>query len=124
MGITLGAAAFARAAAPLVEFTADLNLDEFLQKHYTELTESELDGVLRRLEAETLQEYGTSVQIRDVPAQAEDRVTVEEPRMASMQIGGRYPLEELEEGRRLVLRRSSHALFGYGTSIEVRVTVD
>ena len=69
MGITLGAAAFAKAAAPLVQFAKGVSLDEFLQKHYRELTKRELEQVLRRLEEETQAEYGKAVQIRDARAQ-------------------------------------------------------
>lgn len=66
-GVTLGAAAFAKASAPLVEFAKDVSLDEFLQKHYQELSAEELTAALKRLEDETEQEYGRAVEIRDVP---------------------------------------------------------
>lgn len=69
IGVTLGAAAFAKAAGPLVEFAADISLDEFLQKHYRELSRDEMNLILRRLEDETRRDYGRSVQIRDVRAQ-------------------------------------------------------
>ena len=62
----LGAAAFARAMAPLKEFTADLSVDEFLQRHYREMTPEVMLQVLARLEAETLEEYGAEVNIEDV----------------------------------------------------------
>jgi molybdopterin-containing oxidoreductase family iron-sulfur binding subunit len=68
-GATLGAAAFAKAAAPLVEFSQDLSLDEFLQKHYRELSPSELGQVFARLEEEARRDYGADVKIRDVRAQ-------------------------------------------------------
>ena len=42
-GATLGAAAFAHAMAPLTEWTKDLSVNEFLQKHYKELTRKFLD---------------------------------------------------------------------------------
>lgn len=66
LGATLGAGAFAHAMAPLTEWTADLSLDEFLQKHYKELSKEELDAVLRRLEDETERNYGQKVSIRDI----------------------------------------------------------
>lgn len=69
-GVTLGAAAFAKASAPLVEFARGINLDEFLQKHYRELSQGELAQVLTRLEEDTLAKHGRSVTIRDTPAQA------------------------------------------------------
>lgn len=65
LGATLGAAAFARALAPLAEWTADLSVEEFLQKHYKELTPEELRQVLTRLEEETQEEYGAEVTISD-----------------------------------------------------------
>jgi Fe-S-cluster-containing dehydrogenase component len=65
-GATLGAAAFARALAPITEWTDDLSVDGFLQRHYKELDRAEMEVVLRRLEAETLDQYGASVQIEDV----------------------------------------------------------
>ena len=65
MGLTLGAAAFAKAIAPLTQWSADLTLDEFLQKHYKELSQGELEKVLERLEAETKEEYGATVDIND-----------------------------------------------------------
>ncbi len=64
-GATLGAGAFARSIAPITEWTADLSVDAFLQRHYKELTRDEMDVVLRRLEAETVEEYGVSVSIDD-----------------------------------------------------------
>jgi Fe-S-cluster-containing dehydrogenase component len=69
-GITLGAAAFAKASAPLVEFARDVSLDEFLQKHYRELSAEELETVLRRIEEETLASHGREVHVTDTPAQA------------------------------------------------------
>lgn len=64
-GITLGAAAFARAAAPLTEFVSNISLDEFLQKHYRELSDDELNEVLARLERDALEEHGRHVSIKD-----------------------------------------------------------
>jgi Fe-S-cluster-containing dehydrogenase component len=45
IGATLGAAAFAKAIAPLTEWTRDLSVDEFLQKHYRELSPVEMELV-------------------------------------------------------------------------------
>lgn len=64
-GATLGAAAFARALAPLTEWTDDLSVDDFLQRHYKELDRGEMEQVLRRLEDDTLAEYGAAVSISD-----------------------------------------------------------
>jgi Fe-S-cluster-containing dehydrogenase component len=66
LGATLGAAAFARAMAPLAELTASTSVGEFLQKHYKELSRDELHAVLRRLEGETERRYGREVTIRDL----------------------------------------------------------
>jgi Fe-S-cluster-containing dehydrogenase component len=67
-GATLGAAAFARALAPLRAWSADLTLDQFLARHYKELTPEDLGAVLRGLEAKTEREYGRTVSIRDIRA--------------------------------------------------------
>ncbi len=69
-GATLGAAAFAKAIAPIVSWTSDLSLDEFLQRHYRELSKDELDRVMARLEAEAKRDYGADVEISDVRPQA------------------------------------------------------
>lgn len=64
-GATLGVAAFARALAPLTEWTDELTVDGFLQRHYKELSFGEMEKVLRRLEAETEADYGATVSISD-----------------------------------------------------------
>lgn len=64
-GATLGLAAFATAVAPLAEWASDVTLDEFLQSHYRELSDDELKDVIKRLEAETKDEYGADVSISD-----------------------------------------------------------
>ena len=65
-GVTLGAAAFARAVAPVTEWVDDLSVEGFLQKHYQELSKDEMHATLRRLEREQEEEYGRTVQIQDV----------------------------------------------------------
>ncbi|MCB9743905.1 MAG: 4Fe-4S dicluster domain-containing protein [Alphaproteobacteria bacterium] len=65
LGATLGAAAFARAIAPLTALSDDLTMDEILQRHYKELSYSDMERVLRRLEQKTLEEYGAVVHIED-----------------------------------------------------------
>lgn len=67
-GATLGLAAFGVAIQPLLEWTADLSVDEFLQKHYRELSNQEKQAVFRRLEEETKRDYGTDVTISDPQA--------------------------------------------------------
>jgi len=66
LGATLGAGAFARTMAPLASWSKDLSMGEFLQKHYSEMTPEEMQGVLRRLESDTKREYGRDVNIRDI----------------------------------------------------------
>lgn len=65
LGATLGAAAFARAMAPLKSFAENLSMDEFLQRHYRELSEPELREIFARLEAQTARDYGATVKISD-----------------------------------------------------------
>ncbi len=63
VGATLGITAFAKALAPITEWTKDISVDEFLQKHYKELNKSELAEVIKRMEQETLENYGREVHI-------------------------------------------------------------
>jgi len=64
-GATLGAAAFAKAIAPLTEWAADLSVDEFVQKHYKQMSKDDLAGVIARLESEAKSDYGADVHIGD-----------------------------------------------------------
>ncbi len=61
----VGIAAFARAIAPVRAFTSKISRDQFLQRHYQELSAKDKEAVLARLEAWTKQEYGADVDIRD-----------------------------------------------------------
>jgi molybdopterin-containing oxidoreductase family iron-sulfur binding subunit len=67
LGGAVGAVAFAKAMEPLTGFTNDLTLDQFLQRHYKELDPDELAAVLRRIEADTLDKHGASVQVESAP---------------------------------------------------------
>ncbi len=69
LGVTLGAGAFARAIAPLAAWTEEQTLDQFLQKHYKELSREEMQAILRRLEEQTEKKYGAKVHIDDVRPQ-------------------------------------------------------
>lgn len=69
LGATLGAAAFARALAPLQSFATGMNVDEFLQRHYKELDPEALASVIARLEAQAQREFGKAVKIRDLRPQ-------------------------------------------------------
>ena len=66
-GATLGAAAYARALAPLTEWAETLSMDEFLQKHYKEFTKEDMARVIARLEQETKTNYGVDVTIAADP---------------------------------------------------------
>ncbi len=66
---TLGLAAYAKAIAPLTEWAANQSVDDFLQKHYRELSPVDLQIVLGRLEKETKANYGADVTITDIKAQ-------------------------------------------------------
>jgi molybdopterin-containing oxidoreductase family iron-sulfur binding subunit len=68
LGATLGAAAFAKAIAPLTDWAKDQSVDDFLQKHYKELDAEAKEKVFRRLEAETKELYGADVTINDPQA--------------------------------------------------------
>jgi len=65
LGATLGAGAFTAAVAPLQGFVEGMSLDQFLQKHYLELSKKEVEAVIARLELEVMQRYGKEVTIRD-----------------------------------------------------------
>lgn len=67
-GATLGLTAWAAAVSPLVEWAEDLNVDDFLQKHYKELTAEQKAAVFKRLEEETKKDYGADVDIGDPQA--------------------------------------------------------
>jgi Fe-S-cluster-containing dehydrogenase component len=68
-GATLGAAAFARAVAPLTSWEPAESVQGFLQKHYKEMTRLEMRAVLKRLEVETKDATGIDVHIADDQAQ-------------------------------------------------------
>ena len=65
VGITLGLAAFGKAVSPLATIPEKTSVDEFLQKHFKELTEEDKKNVFARLEAEAKEGYGADVTIGD-----------------------------------------------------------
>ena len=65
-GATLGAAAFATALAPLTEWSQDLSVAQFLQKHYREMSPAEMAQVLERITKDTLKHHGVQISISDV----------------------------------------------------------
>ena len=65
-GVTLGAAAFAKALAPLATWSRDnLSVEDFLQQHYRELDKEQLAKVLKHLEEDAKKNYGADVTITD-----------------------------------------------------------
>ncbi len=67
VGASLGAAAFAKAFAPLATMADGTTMDELLQKNYREMSQAELAEVIERLEADAKQTYGRDVSIKDPP---------------------------------------------------------
>jgi len=67
LGASLGASAFAYAAAPLRAFTNSLSLDQFLQTHFKELSNAELAATLERHERELRERTGVDAEIRADP---------------------------------------------------------
>ncbi len=67
LGATLGAGAFAMAMEPLRQLTASVTLDQFLQRHYRELTQEDLARTIERLERAARERFGRDVEIRDDP---------------------------------------------------------
>ena len=67
VGVTVGALAFVKAAAPLADFAGDITREEFMQKHYKELSTEEKADVLARIEADTASEFGAKVTVQDLP---------------------------------------------------------
>jgi len=60
---TLGAAAFARALAPLASWAEGMSKEEFLARHYKELGPAELKATLARIEADTKKKTGRDVKV-------------------------------------------------------------
>ncbi len=65
VGATLGAAAFAKAISPLTEWAAHESIDDFLQKHYRELSPVDMAVVLERIAQDTREDYGAEVEVAD-----------------------------------------------------------
>lgn len=65
LGGAVAATAFAKAVAPIAEFSRKLSVEQFLQKHYREMTPAERDEVLRRIEARTLEKHHRAVTVTD-----------------------------------------------------------
>lgn len=58
LGSTLGAGAFTAGMKPLTEWAKNISFDEFVQKHFKEMTPDELSHVIERLENEQNTKYG------------------------------------------------------------------
>lgn len=64
----IGAAAVGAAMGPLQTAAGNSSVQEFIQRHYKELSNDEMKVVLARLEEKTRERYGIDVTIEDVPA--------------------------------------------------------
>ncbi len=62
-GATLGASAFAAAIAPLTQWKPAESIDEFLSKHYKELSPDELAAMCRRFEDEAKRNQGLDIHV-------------------------------------------------------------
>lgn len=62
-GATLGAGAFAAAIAPLTQWKPAESVDEFLRRHYKELSPAELAEICRRVEADAKLVHGLDVHV-------------------------------------------------------------
>ena len=65
LGATLGLAAYAKALAPLTEWKPFESVEDFLQKHYSELSAVDLQVVLKRIEKDAKKNYGADVTVAD-----------------------------------------------------------
>jgi Fe-S-cluster-containing dehydrogenase component len=61
-----GIAAIAAALSPLRELTDATSVDEFLQKHYKELTPQEMESALNRIRGEVEKQYGLRPELKDL----------------------------------------------------------
>ena len=64
--LATGVAALAASLAPLRELTDMGSIDQFLQKHYKELTPAEMEKVLERIRGEVKRQYGLRPDIKDL----------------------------------------------------------
>ncbi|HYV29899.1 MAG TPA: hypothetical protein VEO53_02135, partial [Candidatus Binatia bacterium] len=61
-----GIAALAASLAPLRELTDFGSVDEFLKKHYKELTREQMEKALERIRSEVERQYGIRPHLRDL----------------------------------------------------------
>lgn len=66
--VASGIAAVAAALSPLKELDGDFNVEEFLQKHYKELNDEEMEKVLERIRNEVEKEYEVRPELKDIKA--------------------------------------------------------
>ena len=64
--LSTGIAAIAASLAPLRDLTDAGSVDQFLQKHYKELTPQEMEKVLERIRKEVERQYGMRPHLRDL----------------------------------------------------------
>ncbi len=61
-----GAAALVAAMSPLRLLKDTLTAEEFVQKHYKEMSSEELDRVLKRIERKVKERYGVDAEVKDI----------------------------------------------------------
>jgi molybdopterin-containing oxidoreductase family iron-sulfur binding subunit len=69
-GGLLGAGAALWALSPLARFAKTLSVDEILQQHYKQLSETDKNAIFARLEHEVAQKYAVDVDIKDPQPQS------------------------------------------------------
>jgi Fe-S-cluster-containing dehydrogenase component len=71
LGAAGGAAALAAALSPLRDLdTGDLTVEQFLQKHYKDLTPEEMETILERIRNSVEEQYGLRPELRDKKSMA------------------------------------------------------
>ena len=65
-GLAASVAGVAAALSPLRDLDGFPSVEEFLQKHYKELSKDEMDDVLQRISGEVEKEYGIRPHLRDL----------------------------------------------------------
>lgn len=63
-----GVAAMVAALSPLKDLTDGVNFDEFVQKHYKELSAAEIDETIERISKDIEKEYDVRPELRDIKA--------------------------------------------------------
>ncbi len=67
--LTSGITAMVAALSPLKQLEDTFDMEEFVQKHYKELTPKEMEGVLKRIAKKVEKKYGTTPNVQDIKPQ-------------------------------------------------------